>query len=244
MDAAKPTPPRTDGPDPKQPQPGNAESTPSALQVVLNRARAGDYAVLPELKQVLDEDPSIWQRCYQLVSMTEQAWLDKIAEKNLLLSQSIRRHVEQLKRDLAGPSPSPLEQLLAERIVVCWLGVQHAELAESAGDAGGGPVAQMRLRRLDAATRRFLAATKALAVTRRLMAGLKIEIRHTHGPTADAPVDLPRADPESASIPVPGGRPVFPPDGNTNADLVADRLRGLIKQTVGTETALASGVGV
>lgn len=230
--------PATEGPQTQAPRP-------SRLQAVLARANSGDQTVLPELKQALDEHPSIWQDCYQLVSMTEQAWLDKITGKNLLLSQSIRRHVEKLKLDLAGPSPSPLEKLLAERIAACWLGVHHAEFDEAAGDSsGGGKVAQMRLKRLDAANKRFLAATKALAVTRRLTAGLKIEIRHTHGSPSEVPEGTEAGTAQTSATAGRAGR-IREVDGDPADKVpVADRLRGLIKENVGTEAALASGVGV
>lgn len=215
-----------------------APPRPNPLQAVLARARAGDGTVLPELKRVLDEHPSIWQDCYQLVSMVEQGWLDRIAGKNLLLSQSVRRHVEQMKLDLAGPSPTPLEKVLAERIAAAWLGVQYAELAEATGDDGGGKVAQMRLRRLDAAHKRFLSATKALAVARRLTAGLRIEINHTHGSSANAPEGVGRA-----ATPARAGRSGGV-GGPADDDPVADRLRGLVRERVGTEAALAAGAGV
>lgn len=229
---------------PGPPNPQAQAPRPDRLQAILARANSGDQTVLPELKRVLDEHPSIWRDCYRLVSMTEQAWLDKIAGKNLLLSQSVRRHVEQLKLDLAGPSPSPLEKLLAERIAACWLGVHYAEFAEAAGDAGGGKEAQMRLKRLDAANKRFLAATKALAVSRRLTAGLKIEIRHTHGSPPGVPEGAGAGTSETSATPVHAGRMREAGGDPADGKPVADRLRGLIRENVGTGAAAASGVGV
>lgn len=111
------------------------------LQAVLTRARGGDASVLPQLKKILDANPELWQTQYQLISLAEQLWLDKIAGQNLLLSQSIRHYIEQLKRDVARPNPSPLEKLLAERVVLCWLAVHHAELSEATADSGGLAVA-------------------------------------------------------------------------------------------------------
>ena len=177
--------------DPKTaPKPGPQEAPPKAptdpLQAILERARQGDQSVLPQLKQVLDDNESLWRDCYDLVAMSEQAWLDKIVGKDLLASQSFRRHVVQLKLDLVGPSPTPLEKLLADRIAAAWLGVHHAETMEALGDASGGKAAQMRLKRLESANKRFQAATKALAVARRLTNGLKIEINHTTASPAPA----------------------------------------------------------
>jgi hypothetical protein len=161
------------------PQHAPPQATADPLQKILERARQGDQTVLPALKEALDDNPGIWRDCYDLVAMSEQAWLNKIVGKDLLASQCLRRHIEQLKLDLVGPAPAPLEKLLADRIAAAWLAVHHAEMAEAFGDASGNKVAAMRLKRLESANKRFQAAIKALAVARRLTNGLKIEINHT-----------------------------------------------------------------
>ena len=208
------------------------------LQPILERARQGDVSVLPQLKQVLDENESLWRDSHNMVAMSEQAWLDKIAGKDLFASQSLRRQVEKLKLDLLGTSPTPLEKLLVDRIAAAWLGVHHAEMAEAFGDASGNKVAQMRLKRLESANKRFLAATKALVVARRLTNGIKIEINHIGGDsdTRDGERSAP-ASPTSAkrgdSSPNPHSRtPVSPSatsDG-TQTDAVRQRLNTLFKE--------------
>jgi hypothetical protein len=177
--------------DPKtSPEPGPQQAPPEAptdpLQAVLERARQGDQTVLPQLRQLLDDNPHIWLNCHSLVAMSEQAWLDAMAGKDLLFSQSVRRQVEQLKLDLVGPTPPPLEKLLADRIAAAWLAVNHADMAEAFGQGSGIKVAQLQVKRLESANKRFLAATKALAVARRLTNGLKIEINHTTASPAPA----------------------------------------------------------
>jgi hypothetical protein len=173
-------------PPPRPPEaPAQAQTDP--LDAILERARQGDETALPELKQVLDDNPSIWRHSFSLVALSERSWLQKIAANDLLAFESIRRQVEQLKLDLIGTSPAPLEKLLADRIAASWLGVQYAEMAEAFGDATGGKVARMRLTQLESGHRRFLSAIKALSVARRLTNGLKIEINHTgQSPTRDA----------------------------------------------------------
>jgi len=212
MDVEKNTNPSDETSKPK-PDAQKAQPNPEPHELpeaILERARQGDRSVLPQLERILDENPRLWQRCNNLVALTEQGWITKIAEKNLLLSQSIRRKLEQLKRDLAGPSPSPLEQVLAERIAVCWLEAHYAELKERTGDVGDGKVAAMQLKRLESANRRFLTATKALAQVRRLSAGLKIEI--VHKDTVETPM---------------GGR--FTGDG---ADGVRDQVREAVASSM------------
>jgi hypothetical protein len=202
MDAKTQTKSQTAPPDAGAQQ-TSSRSANEPLQAILERARQGDATVLPQLKRALDENPSIWRDCYNLVEMAEQSWIDAIVGKDLLASQSLRRHVEQLKLDLVGASPPPLEKLLADRIAAAWLGVHHAELSEAFGDASGGKVAVMRQKRLDGAHKRFLSATKALVVARRLTNGLKIEINHTSGAAVSPATNRPsstsgEADPGEA----------------------------------------------
>lgn len=211
------------------PQKPEAKVEPAdSLDKILERARQGDRTVIPQLSKLLKANPSIWQDSCQLVAATERAWVSKIAETNLLFSQSIPLYIAKMKRDLLGPSSSPLEKLMVERIVIAWLGVQHAELMEATGEVSGGKLAQARLRQLESASKRFLAATKILAVIRRLTHGLKIEINHTHhqpvannGSGTNAPSDL--------------GEPA-------NAAAVHDRLKNFFE--AGAETVESAAVGV
>ena len=46
---------------------------------------------------------------------------------NLLVQEAHARKCAALTKGLAGPRPSPLEQLLVERIVICWLLLYYAE---------------------------------------------------------------------------------------------------------------------
>jgi hypothetical protein len=83
------------------------------------------------------------------------------------LAQS--RKLPLLKAELAGPDPTPLERLLADRVAACWLQLHYYEaiLAQSLGNM---TIAQghYQQRRIDSAHRRYLAAIKTLALVRKL----------------------------------------------------------------------------
>jgi hypothetical protein len=79
------------------------------------------------------------------------------------------RKAAELRSELAGPSPSPLEKLLAERAVACWLQVsfydsQVAQIREYKPAQG-----RMLQQQLDSANRRYQAAIKTLATVRKLL---------------------------------------------------------------------------
>ncbi len=198
------------------------------LQSVLSRARQGDQTVLPKLRRLLDMRPGIWRVGHDLVALSEGAWLKRLSQGDLALSESLRRQVQQLKLDLVGPAPSPVEKLLADRIVAAWLAVNDAELCEASREHSGGKLAAMRLKRLESANKRFHAAIKLLAVARRLVNGLKIEITHTDG----QPVANKGSGTNAPSIPGEAGQ----------AAAVHDRLKDFFD--VGAEKVENTAAGV
>jgi hypothetical protein len=70
---------------------------------------------------------------------------------------------------VAGETPSPLEQLLVDRVVVCWLQVSYYDslIAQTCDSTP----ARFRLlqQHHDGAHRRYLAAIKTLATVRKLL---------------------------------------------------------------------------
>ncbi|MBL8798579.1 MAG: hypothetical protein JNM56_32080 [Planctomycetia bacterium] len=98
-----------------------AALTPLPFAQLLERAQAGDETVLPELRRQLAESPELWQRCGDLAQHAEVTWLQLIAGRDLFLQESVRRKLDDLKHELLGDSPTPLERLLAERLAVAWL---------------------------------------------------------------------------------------------------------------------------
>ena len=63
---------------------------------------------------------------------------------------------------------TPLERLLVDRIVVCWLQLQQADNLASQIDALPAKMANLILRRQRHAHRQFLTAVQTLAIVRRL----------------------------------------------------------------------------
>jgi hypothetical protein len=77
-----------------------------------------------------------------------------------LVAELVQRHVAQLKAQLLGPHPTPLESLLADQIAIIWLATMHAE-TQAASPAGGSlQLAAFRLRCAESALRRHLSTVK------------------------------------------------------------------------------------
>ena len=139
------------------------------LRQLVERAEQGDESVMPELRAALNANPWVWQRFGDLGQQSQGAWLQLIAGRNLLLLESTQRKAAQLRAELAGPAPSPLERLLIERIVATWLQVHYSD-ASYAQLKGTNPAQHTAaLQRQNSAQQRYLQAVKALATVRKLL---------------------------------------------------------------------------
>src|SRR2546423_15645570 len=90
------------------------------IKTVVGRAKQGDAAVLPRLRELLAEYPALWEHYGDLAAHAEMAWTKLAAGPNLHLRECLLHQAEALRQERAGPSPSPVETLLAERVVPCW----------------------------------------------------------------------------------------------------------------------------
>jgi hypothetical protein len=94
-----------------------------------------------------------------------------VAQGNLVVAEGIRRQMRGLREELSSTDPSPLERLLVEGVVLCWLQVHYLEhryaalLSESHTSQRGDHFQ----RRLDRVHYRYLAAIRTLAVVRKLL---------------------------------------------------------------------------
>jgi hypothetical protein len=131
---------------------------PGELRELLERANAGDPTALPEVRRALDEHP-------ELAALLA-------AGKSLVAQEAIARQVADLRQRLAATAATPLERLLADRVVISWIEVHHGDI-DLAGHLlnhpGAAPTTRAAQKRLDAAHARFLSATRALAVAQKLL---------------------------------------------------------------------------
>lgn len=91
---------------------------------------------------------------------------------DLANEESVRRELARLREELAGPFPSPLERLLVQRVVLCWLQSCYADASYPALGAKGCVdlrVYRAAEQRQEWAQRRLSGAVKTLATARKLL---------------------------------------------------------------------------
>jgi hypothetical protein len=148
------------------PWPSDAELT-RRLKALAARANSGDPEALVLLRDVLDRLPHIAAFIGDLAKYSETLWIELLAPQDLLLRESIRRRLAQLKRELAGEHPTAIERLLIDNIAACHLAEEHANVQVTV-DAPSATAA-FRLKRTESAQKRLMSAIKTLALVRTSM---------------------------------------------------------------------------
>jgi hypothetical protein len=137
-----------------------------------NRANAGDAAVASQVATLFDLAPCLVTAFPGLQKMAEERLLDVVASRasgRLATREHLRRQVAAVREAMAGPAPTPLETLLADRVAVDWLNAAIADLQHAeALAAGHAAEADRLLRRSDRSQRQLLRGIKTLATIRRL----------------------------------------------------------------------------
>lgn len=137
------------------------------LRKVVEQAHKGDVTVLPQLRQLLDDNPALWRQIGDLARHAEEALVGLAAGDSLILRESITRKLSELKAELAAGSP--LERLLVDRVAACWVAANHADAVFGQSRGLKAPREGQLRRRQDSAHKRLLEALKLLATVRRLL---------------------------------------------------------------------------
>ena len=139
------------------------------IRGLIRQAESGDEIALKEVCEILTAYP-VLNVAWDLAETIERMWIDATLSNNSRVGKEmLKAKLAELKQELAGPSASPIERLLAERVAVCWLQVQNADGAYLNQWETSTPAQVEHLQKTqDRAHRRFLSAIKTLAQVRRL----------------------------------------------------------------------------
>ena len=138
------------------------------LRKFLARAQGGDASTLPALRRMLQVPSAVELFGGELARQAERSLVEAAAGKDLAFKEALLRKLELLRAELGGPNPAPVERLLVERIVACWLQVQDADVRYAQAKGLSIEWYEYYQRRMDRAHKRYLSALKALALVRKL----------------------------------------------------------------------------
>ena len=138
------------------------------LLALTNRAQKGDKTALPALRELLKEPAYVDALGGNLAKQAQFTLINKFSGQNLLYKESLTRKLDLLRNELAGNSPTPLELLLVERIISCWLHLHHLEVIYAGKESMSLELGSYYQRSISSAQKRYLAAIKTLALVRKM----------------------------------------------------------------------------
>ena len=153
------------------------------INALLPKANEGDRKALAALRTALAASPEYRRQMGDLGEQARLQLIAKVAGKNTVVAEVMAGQLDRLRRELAGPTPTPLEALLVDRICLNHPALHRAEMA-AAGGEGSQSIRQAdyRQRAIDGAQRRYLSSIKALADIRRLpLPALQINVAAAGG---------------------------------------------------------------
>jgi hypothetical protein len=151
-----------------QPEKQALPMEPREIHALLERSQKGDKTALPALRELLQSPRYVDMLGGDLAYQAQRSFVEAAAGDNLVLQEALTRKLELLRNELAGPSPTPVEKLLVERVVACWLQVHDADIRYAQARDLSIRWAEYYQCRMDRAHRRYLSALKTLATVRRL----------------------------------------------------------------------------
>jgi hypothetical protein len=139
------------------------------LRRAVERAEAEDGSALPVVRDAVTDPLAVALLAGDLPRLAEQGLIAALAASLPGMRETVTRQLEALRAELLGADPTPVERLLVDRVVMCWLQVQEADLRDGlcAGRFESGQ-SKYLVGRMNGAHRRYLAALKALELVRKL----------------------------------------------------------------------------
>jgi hypothetical protein len=161
-------------PDPTESRhdPGNEVLTRELFEHLVRQAERGDRQAAEQLRQVLKDHPEIWGTIGDLSRHVERSLIDLFAGGNFVFSESLRHKAEDVRRSLiAEGADEPLEKLLVDHVVACWLELHLLRMAAIQPQQNKGD-ARFWEQRQERANKRYTSAIRDLASVREMLGGV------------------------------------------------------------------------
>ena len=129
-----------------------------------------------ELRRKLREaSPVVVAKASDIGRQAQQLLIDTASAGDPLTQDALSERLDIMREEIAGENPTPLEVLLTERVVSCWMLVELFDVLMAAQLWRGNEKCvspsylKHMIRSQESVTRRYLAAIKCLVQVRRLL---------------------------------------------------------------------------
>ena len=159
--------------------PAEVQESLEMLRELSTKAEAGDTGARKDLKRKLREaSPDVIARASDVGRKAQHVLIRAAAGGDPLTEYALSGRLDIMREEIAGENPTPLEVLLTERVVSCWMLVELFDVLMAGqfriGTEQRVPPSYLKhmIRWQESATRRYLAAIRELARVRKLQAGV------------------------------------------------------------------------
>ncbi len=149
---------------------GDESASPKAkadVRKVLVAAQSGDESTLPVVRRMLANSTELVNMAGDAAALAEAAWVRRYAGSDVLTREALKVKAAELRRSLLGVSPTAVERLIVDRIVVCWLQVNFHDQVEVQQTERTLKQATFDMHRQESIQRRYLRALRTLTEIRR-----------------------------------------------------------------------------
>ena len=131
-----------------------------------------DPAKVAKLKELLENIPGLWASFGDVNAKVQRRLIQRVHRRRSE-AMALTKGIEMMRRDLGHDYAPPLERILVDHVLTCWLRLQDVEWGYSITVGSGESMAISQAdwweRRLSAAQRRYLRACETLARVRKLI---------------------------------------------------------------------------
>ena len=148
------------------------------VRKLYDKAKKGDKGALRAFENSFAEAPKALEADGNLGKILRKYLLDCHLDKDEIFKRSIELSSESLERDLAGENPNPLDRLLIDHVLCCWIELHLVDkmCVDACFRAGVSYERHAFYQKWqERCHRRFLSACKTLAQVRKLM-GVNVQI--------------------------------------------------------------------
>jgi hypothetical protein len=161
-------------------------ATVDRLNELVEKAEKGNREVVPELRKILKANPELAWQVMNYSELAQWHFIQRMTrDEDFAKKEVLERQLAAMREEILGEYPSPLERLLAERVIITWLQIQLFE------GIYGSSVFKMKTaqdnyfqKKLDQTHRRHLSAIRTLAQIRKLGPAVQINIAEKQVNTA------------------------------------------------------------
>jgi hypothetical protein len=165
------------------------------LRDLSKKAEAGEADARQELKRTLRQSaPEVIARASDIGRKAQHLLIETAAAGDPLTEYALSGRLDMMREEIAGENPTPLETLLTERVVACWMLVELFEAfmapqlstRTSKKNRMSFHILKHYLRWQEVANKRYLAAIRELARLRKLQSntpGIQFNTQVNIGPS-------------------------------------------------------------